>query len=1430
MKLGEAHVVVEAKGLSKYDRDLRKAQQRTDKFGKSSSKSINSVSNSIRNLGLVAGAVLGAALVGKLLKETTRAASDLQETTSKFSTVFKDQIKEAKNFSTILRDGYAMSNRESKFFLSSVQDLLVPMGVASKQAAKMSFEVSKLAADLGSFNNLKTEQVMLDMQSALVGNFETMKKYGVVLNATVTQQKALEMGLALTKNELTAGHKAMAAYQLIVEGSAAAVGDMARTSGDYANQMKKLEANIEDVKAVLGQELLPVLADMAIRLNAWIKELRESGDSLGVWSKAIAESVVAVSKVVFNSIALMVSAFQKLQSVVALTVGFLGFTIAKEGSEFEKFFIDMGAFADEMGTKSAKSLGTLTNVFTETTEEVKKYDRAIVEATVNTDSFNMSIESIGAFTKKAFADTRESIRGYEWFANKLQDENEDIKDSSEDTFSSMADFYKDALLQMVDGTGSFVDMIKGKMKNLAATIASEALTSITGNILNSITGGGTGISGILKSFTGVSGGGGSIAPTGFMTVPANISQVGESALAATSGVTGSGTGLMSSISKIAGPVGILLTLIQGFEALESNLDVASSKSKAVDNQGIERGLNNLAGFMRTSADLVGLGQAWDVISFGNFGLDKQFKALRHRMHRAQRYSSLLQELSIGTEEEPFDITKFSGIEDFLGTSKSGGIGRLADPKSIHAIGKFGNVQGEGLSSQLRAVGESLKDYKNIVDQYSGASTNAALESQKMSTEIDRLDKNFVGLTEEGKRTVAMFKQLRENAIALQLKDISASFAEGATSIAEYAGQLDILDLGEQETATLKYSAALKLLTDDTRAYSGELLYARELMLESKDVMNEQTKATEDANFKLMLLNSSLEFSDAQLATLKDSTSEVNIELLNMFAAMGMLDQEVVIVAEDLREAANAEEWFNFRAEDLRNIVSDLTDVVVKADEVFKELGVTMNTVELEKMAHGLNQVADALEAIGSLSGALTGIGTGGISLIENLLVGNWQESSVAIMDLIGNVNTLTLALQTLGLVKLATGAGVFGQVLIIGLAIIEILNIAKTILGDLFGGKGKGKGKGGGKGDISITPQDFFNLMNPITQGSFTSDLGDAFQSGQTGFEGMESAIKQIENKRMQNIIFGLRQIAKGKTLPEGWGEAIWESGEKAIKDLRDNFAKAFKDFSSTLTDDIEAITGIRDVDKRLKLAKSEFGGMDITDEDFLQKAKELRDLTLEKFNIEKRGLDELIGVWQGVADNVARQLSDLMTSTANPADIFERLSIQRGEVERLQGLVGSTTGLEQAGFAGDLSSALGEYLRLAQDAYQRPSSEYQAIFDEVTTELRKLRDTALEEVSVAEQQLITLQKMTVDGLHEIKFAVDRLTVAITTGKAPKTKDLKGVPPVANVIPEPSSIWDTQSPGERGGSWDDWVEAVASNSIRNGRLREDVKRAANSRG
>ena len=236
----------------------------------------------------------GGAGVVEILSQSVKSASDLAEVTSKFNTVFAGQTALAETWAQTMVDGYAMSTRESRQYLAAMQDLLVPMGMNADAAGKMSNEVVKLAADLGSFNNKETATVMDDIQSALVGNYETMKKYGVVLNASVVEQEALRMGLKKTKDELTAADKAQSAYALIVKGSQAAIGDMGRTQDGYANQLKKAKATVEDITAAIGEGLQPELADL-------LKWFNDSGPEIvmevKMWAGTLTEVAVASKEI-----------------------------------------------------------------------------------------------------------------------------------------------------------------------------------------------------------------------------------------------------------------------------------------------------------------------------------------------------------------------------------------------------------------------------------------------------------------------------------------------------------------------------------------------------------------------------------------------------------------------------------------------------------------------------------------------------------------------------------------------------------------------------------------------------------------------------------------------------------------------------------------------------------------------------------------------------------------------------------------------------------------------------------------------------------------------------------------------------------------------------------------------------------------------------
>jgi len=138
------------------------------------------------------------------------------------------------------------------------------MGLARDAASEFAGVMTKLAIDLGSFNDQPTADVIRDLQSALVGNTETVRKYGIIINETRLKQEALNLGIGNGKAPLTAQAKALVTVNLLLKDSKDALGDFSRTQDSFANQTKIVNAQLENLKANIGRALL-IPASLALK-------------------------------------------------------------------------------------------------------------------------------------------------------------------------------------------------------------------------------------------------------------------------------------------------------------------------------------------------------------------------------------------------------------------------------------------------------------------------------------------------------------------------------------------------------------------------------------------------------------------------------------------------------------------------------------------------------------------------------------------------------------------------------------------------------------------------------------------------------------------------------------------------------------------------------------------------------------------------------------------------------------------------------------------------------------------------------------------------------------------------------------------------------------------------------------------------------------
>ena len=230
---------------------------------KNADKSFGSIGGSIKKLAVAAGGIYAVKQVGDFFMGTVDAASDLNETLSKSDVVFGKYSKDIIAMGDKAAESMGLSKEAAIGAAATYGNLMVSLKLPQKESAKMSESLVQLAGDLASFNNVDPTVALDALRSGLVGETEPLKKFGVNMNEATLKEKALAMGLVKsTKEVLPAAVKAQAAYALIMEQTATAQGDYARTSDGVANSQRTIAAMWQDMRAEVGASIAPVFQQL----------------------------------------------------------------------------------------------------------------------------------------------------------------------------------------------------------------------------------------------------------------------------------------------------------------------------------------------------------------------------------------------------------------------------------------------------------------------------------------------------------------------------------------------------------------------------------------------------------------------------------------------------------------------------------------------------------------------------------------------------------------------------------------------------------------------------------------------------------------------------------------------------------------------------------------------------------------------------------------------------------------------------------------------------------------------------------------------------------------------------------------------------------------------------------------------------------------
>lgn len=245
-------VEVDVEGdFRKFEGDLkRKGADAGGKYGQSFGSSMGS------KIAAAGALYLGA----NFIKGAISQASDLEESVNVTGLAFGDargEIDEtAKSASTL----FGLSESAYRGLSAQIGNLFVQSGTASADAAKLTNDIVGRATDIGSAWNATTEEVTEAINSGLIGSFEPLRKYGVILDKATVEQYALANGLVDVNGEVDAQNEKLATAALILEQTDNVAGDFANTQDGVANSSKQVGAMWEDMQAQLATGLLPLLS------------------------------------------------------------------------------------------------------------------------------------------------------------------------------------------------------------------------------------------------------------------------------------------------------------------------------------------------------------------------------------------------------------------------------------------------------------------------------------------------------------------------------------------------------------------------------------------------------------------------------------------------------------------------------------------------------------------------------------------------------------------------------------------------------------------------------------------------------------------------------------------------------------------------------------------------------------------------------------------------------------------------------------------------------------------------------------------------------------------------------------------------------------------------------------------------------------------
>ena len=229
-----------------------------------------------------------------LFRKAIDISSDLTEVQNVVDVTFGDMSYKVEDFAKTSIQKFGMSELSLKQYASRFQAMGSAMGISgssigsannflnkqtngyvglSDSMSDVSLNLTKLTADMASFYNVEQAVVAEDLEAIFTGQTRPLRQYGLDLTQATLQEWALKNGIDANVQSMSQAEKTMLRYQYVMANTGAAQGDFARTANTWANQVRILKQNFQQLGAIVGGTLINAFKPLVQALNSVMGKL-----------------------------------------------------------------------------------------------------------------------------------------------------------------------------------------------------------------------------------------------------------------------------------------------------------------------------------------------------------------------------------------------------------------------------------------------------------------------------------------------------------------------------------------------------------------------------------------------------------------------------------------------------------------------------------------------------------------------------------------------------------------------------------------------------------------------------------------------------------------------------------------------------------------------------------------------------------------------------------------------------------------------------------------------------------------------------------------------------------------------------------------------------------------------------------------------------